>query len=328
MIKQKLDLAVKAKVDSVICWDPMIIAEVKKRQLPLHISTQASISNSTAAQFYKDLGAECIVLARECTIKDMVEIKKNVNINLEVFAHGAMCMAVSGRCFISQFTTGHSANRGDCKQPCRYDYELTNDTKEINIKLQNSNFMSPKDLCTMPILDKLLLAGADTLKIEGRARNPEYVAVTVKAYRKAIDAFYTNQLTPQLQKKLTDDLKTVFNREFSNGFYMGQRISDWSKPGNFATKKKEQVGKILRVYPKINVIEVSLQASSITLGDKLLISGEKCGAYFFKLESMQANHQPLKIAPKGINVGIKIDDTTLIRANDELYILKSIFDEK
>jgi putative protease len=325
MVKRQLDVAVEANVDSVICWDPMIMAEVKRRQLPLHISTQASISNSAAAQFYKDLGAECIVLARECTLKDMVEIKKNVDIDIEVFIHGAMCMAVSGRCFISQFTTGHSANRGDCKQPCRYDYELTNDTKDINIKLQNSNFMSPKDLCTMPLLDKLLLAGADTLKIEGRARNAEYVAVTVAAYRKAIDAFYENKLTSELKTTLNNDLKTVFNREFSNGFYMGQRISDWSRPGNFATEKKEQVGRVLRVYPKINVIEVSLQASGIKLGDKLLISGERCGAYFFKLESMQANHKSLQTAEKGINVGIKIEDTTLIRANDEVYILKSIF---
>ena len=328
MIKRKLDMAVEAKVDSVICWDPMIMAEVKKRQLPLHISTQASISNATAAQFYKDLGAECVVLARECTLKDMVEIKKNVDIDLEVFIHGAMCMAISGRCFISQFTTGHSANRGDCKQPCRYDYDLVSDTKDIEIKLQNSNFMSPKDLCTMPLIDKLLLAGADTLKIEGRARNPEYVAVTVAAYRKAIDAFYENALTTELKTTLNNDLKTVFNREFSDGFYMGQRISDWSKSGNFATEKKEQVGKVLRVYPKINVVEISLQANGIELGDKILISGERCGAYFFNLESMQADHKSLTSAPKGINVGIKIEDASDIRANDEVYILKSIFENQ
>ncbi len=327
LIQRQLDVALEAKVDSVICWDPMVMAEVKKRGIPLHISTQASISNSTSAQFYKDLGAECIVLARECTMKDMVEIKKNVDVDLEVFIHGAMCMAISGRCFISQFTTGHSANRGDCKQPCRYDYDLVSDNNDIEVKLQNSNIMSPKDLCTMPLIDKILLAGADTLKIEGRARNSEYVAVTVSAYRKAIDAFYEKKLTTELKSTLNNDLKTVFNREFSNGFFMGQRISDWSKTGNFATEKKEQVGKVLRVYPKINVIEISLQASGIEIGDKLLISGERCGAYFFNLESMQANHKDLKVAPKGINVGIKIEDASEIRTNDEVYILKSIFNK-
>jgi len=325
LIHHMLDVAEKAKVDAVICWDPSIMMEVKKRGIPLHISTQASIANSSAAQFYKDLGAECVVLARECTMKDLVEIRKNVDVNIEVFIHGAMCVAVSGRCFMSQFTTGRSANRGDCQQPCRYPYEVKGENHDVELKLDNNNVMSPKDLCTMPLIDKILMAGANTLKIEGRARGPEYVAVATRSYRKAIDAFYEDNLTDELKAELTADLKSVFNREFSDGFYMGQPINDWSKEGNFATKKKEQIGKILKVYPKINVIELAVQANNLKIGDEVLVTGERCGAYFFELESMQVEHESIEFASKGINVGIKVKDASDLRANDKVYRLVSVF---
>ncbi len=326
-IKRQLDVAKANNVDAVICWDPAVIALAKERELEFHISTQASISNIHSAKFYKDLGAKCVVLARECTMKDLVEIRKNVDIDIEVFIHGAMCVAVSGRCFMSQFTSGHSANRGDCHQPCRYPYEVVGTNNDINLTLQNSNVMSPKDLCTMPFIDKLLMAGASKLKIEGRARGPEYVAVTTAAYRKAIDLFYEKQLTQSIQNDLTTELKTVFNREFSNGFFMGQPMNDWSKDGNFATQNKFQVGIIEKVYPKINVIEVAVQANPLTIGDKVLVTGERCGAYMFNLESMQVNHENITIAEKGISVGIKVENAADLRANDKVYTLKSIFED-
>jgi putative protease len=151
------------------------------------------------------------------------------------------------------------------------------------------------------------------------------VAVATRSYRKAIDAFYEDNLTDELKAELTADLKSVFNREFSDGFYMGQPINDWSKEGNFATKKKEQIGKILKVYPKINVIELAVQANNLKIGDEVLVTGERCGAYFFELESMQVEHESIEFASKGINVGIKVKDASDLRANDKVYRLVSIF---
>lgn len=325
-ISRMLDLAEQGKSDAVICWDPMIMQACKERGLPIHISTQASIANSASAQFYKDLGAKCIVLARECTLKDVVEIKKDVDIEIETFIHGAMCVAVSGRCFMSQFTTGHSANRGDCKQPCRYPYQTVKGTNhDIELTLTKSTVMSPKDLCAMPMLDKLLMAGIDKLKIEGRARGPEYVAASVKAYRQAIDAFYAGTLDQKLLDKLTEDLKGVFNREFSNGFYFGQPMDAWAEDGNMATKKKEHLGKVLKVYPKINVIEVQLQTGDLALGEELVIIGERCGAYSLIADSIQIEHESREKAFKGEAIGMKVKDASDLRANDQVYRITSIF---
>ncbi|MCX8147630.1 MAG: U32 family peptidase, partial [Candidatus Woesearchaeota archaeon] len=210
MIKE----AKKAKVDAVICWDPAVIMQARKitkGKIPLHISTQASVSNSEAARFYKKLGAKRIILARELNLKQIKDIKNKVNIEIECFVHGAMCVSMSGRCFMSQFVFGRSANRGDCLQPCRRSYIIKDKEEGFELELGNNYVLSPMDLCTLPFIEKLIEAGIDAFKIEGRARSPEYVKVVTECYRKAIDAYFDKKLTPELKQELMNKLRTVYN---------------------------------------------------------------------------------------------------------------------
>ena len=214
--------AKKANIDAIICWDLSVIRLCKKHDVPFHISTQASISNSESAKFYADLGAERIILARECTLEQIKDLKSKVgNLPIETFIHGAMCVAVSGRCFMSQFSYCKSANKGDCIQPCRRSYKIIDEETGKEFSVENNYIMSAKDLCTMPILDKIVDAGISSLKIEGRAKAPEYVKTVVSCYRKAIDAIGNDTFTEDLKLKLYNELKISFNRDFSFGFYLG-----------------------------------------------------------------------------------------------------------
>lgn len=326
-IQQALDVAATSKTDAVICWDPMVIQACRERGLNFHISTQASISNARAAKFYQDLGAKCVVLARECTLEDIVTVKRETDVKVECFIHGAMCVAISGRCFMSLDQCGHSANRGDCHQPCRYPFEVKGTQHPAEFQLNGQTVMSPKDLCAMPIIDLVLKAGVDILKIEGRARGPEYVAKTVKAYRQAIDAYYEGTLTTERKAAGEAELAKVFNRGFSNGFYLGRPMNAWAEDGNQATMKKELLGIVEKVYPKINVIEVKLQTRGISTGEQLLITGSRCGAYEFTLDSMQVEHQSIEQAEQGTIVGVKVADASNLRANDKVFRLYSIFDQ-
>ncbi|MBW3019886.1 U32 family peptidase, partial [Candidatus Woesearchaeota archaeon] len=273
----------KGKVDAIICWDQLIIQLCKKHKVPFHISTQASISNSSSAKFYKELGAERIVFARECSLEQIKQILENVKIESEVFVHGAMCVAVSGRCFMSQFSYGKSANRGQCLQNCRREYGVNKTScsnehhikdvdREFEFNLGNNYVMSAKDLCTIPFLEKLM--DFDSFKIEGRNRSPEYVSTVVKVYRKAIDLAYENKLTKEIKEELMEELKTVYNRGFSNGFYLGKPINEFTDEyGSKATTKKEFVGKIVNYYSKNNVAEIIVESNTFEKGNKLMIQG-------------------------------------------------------
>lgn len=320
-VKRIISGAKKAGVDNIICWDLAVIQECKKQGMPFHISTQASVANTEAAKFYKELGAERIVLARECKLEDVKAIKQNSGIEIEAFIHGAMCVSVSGRCFMSQHLFKKSANRGDCLQPCRREYKII-DEENNELLLGEDYVMSPKDLCALPFIDKLIEAGIDCFKIEGRARSPEYVKTVVSAYREAIDAYEKGEFSKELADRLVEKLKTVYNRGFSRGFYFGMPTADdfTDAGGSKATQRKSYVGYVTNYYKEPGVAAIKLEAGALKKGDRIMIQGEKTGVQEQTVESMQINKKPLDKAEKEL-VGIKLNFTA--RENDKVYKIES-----
>jgi len=313
---EKIIKKIKGKVDAVICWDPAVIELCRKYKIPFMISTQSSVSNSESAKFYKKLGAKQIVLARELNLKQIKEISKILPI--ECFAHGAMCVAVSGRCFMSQHLFNRSANRGACIHPCRRTYKVIDEQEGYELRLDNNKVMSAKDLCTLPFIEKMKKAGIRSFKIEGRNRDPRYVDTVVRVYRKAID----NRLTKTEIKELMDELKNVYNREFSSGFYLGLPTSD-----DFATiehsaakEKKEYIGKVIHYFKGAEVATIKL-VKDLKIGDKLVIIGNTTGLENIKVESMQIKNKDIKKAKAKEEVGIKLP---LVRKNDEVYLIKKV----
>ena len=332
-IKKVEKIVKKAKeigVDAIIAWDFAILKLCKENEIRIHLSTQASVSNYSSAEYYhKKFGVKRIVLARECTLLDVKsiigKIKKNkLNLEIETFVHGAMCVSVSGRCFISQFQFNRSANRGDCIQPCRREYIVIDSEEKHKFSLGNDFVMSPKDLCTLPFLEKLIKVGIDSFKIEGRNRSPEYVKTVVSVYKEFLD-FYTSlkRNEKELEKKkkeLIERLKTVYNRGFSSGFFMGREIESWTDSyGSKATKKKIYVGKVVNYYPKVKVVEVKIEAGSLKAGDDMMIQGTTTGVFEQKIESMQLGGKNVKSVVKGKNVGVRV--TSKVRKNDKVYTI-------
>jgi len=313
-IKKILKKAKQAKIDAIHAWDMSIVKESLKLKIPVHLSTQASVSNSEAAKFYKKLGIKRIILARECSLEQIKKIKKETKMEIEVFIHGAMCVSVSGRCFISQFEFGKSANRGECLQPCRRDY-IIEDEEGNKLRLGKNYVLSPKDLCALPFIEKLIKAGIDSFKMEGRNRSPEYVKTVTEVYREAIDNRNFNR------KKLLDKLKTVYNRGFSSGFFLGiPTKDDWTDVyGSKATTKKVYIGKILHFYNKIKVAEIKIETKELKLGDKLMIQGPTSGVFEQKLTSMEIKHKKIKQAKKGSVIAVKLKK--IARKNDKIYII-------
>lgn len=308
---------VKGMVDAIICWDNSVISLCKKYKIPFHISTQASVSNSESAKFYKKIGAERIVLARELDIKQIKEISKIIDV--ECFIHGAMCVSESGRCFTSQFLENKSANRGQCLQFCRRAW-IVRDEDGNELKLENNRVMSAKDLCTLPFIEQLKKAGIKAFKIEGRNRSPEYVKAVVSAYRKALD----NRLSKEEIKKLIEQLKIVYNRGFSSGFYLGLPTSDdFSRTEDGEAKERKIVlGTITKYWPKLQVAALKINTNSLKIGDEIYIIGKNSGLSRVKISSMEIDHKPVNLALKGMLVGIKApkcqkgDDVFLIKNQD------------
>ena len=311
---EKIFKQLKGKIDAVICWDFSVINLCKKYKIPFHISTQASISNSQSAKFYKNLGAERVVLARELNLKQIKQISKFVE--AECFAHGAMCVAVSGRCLMSQALFGKSANRGQCIHPCRRSYIIKDKQEGYELEVQNDKVLSAKDLCTLPFVEKLKSAGITSFKIEGRNRDARYVDTIVRVYRKALDK--------KLNKKEIDDslkeLEKVYNKGFSSGFYLGLPTSDdFAKIEHSAsTEKKHFVGKIKKYLPKINVAIIKL-VSELKKGDEIIVIGKSTGIVKSKVESIEINKNKIEKAVKGNEIGIKISP---VKTNDEVYVIK------
>jgi len=317
---------IKNKVDAIICWDLSVIQLCKKHKIPFHISTQASVANIESAKFYKNLGAERIVLARELNLKQIKKISKIINI--ETFIHGAMCVSVSGRCFMSQFLFNKSANRGECVQPCRRSYIVKSsepvqassakyvirDKQEgYELEVKNDKIMSAKDLCALPFIEKLKKAGIKTFKIEGRNRDSRYVDTVVRVYRKALD----KKLTKTEIKEAIEKLKKVYNRGFSSGFYLGVPTSDdFAKvEHSAATEKKHFIGKINHYFPKIQVATIKL-VSELKVGDKIVVIGKTTGLEKAKVERLEIKNKSVKKGKKLQEVGLKLP---LVKKNDEVY---------
>lgn len=311
---EKIFKQLKQKIDAVICWDFSVINLCKKYKIPFHISTQASISNSQSAKFYKNLGAERVVLARELNLKQIKQISKFVEV--ECFAHGAMCVAVSGRCLMSQSLFGKSANRGQCIHPCRRSYVIKDKQEGYELEVQNDKVLSAKDLCTLPFIEKLKSAGITSFKIEGRNRDARYVDTIVRVYRKALD----KKLNKKEIEESLKELEKVYNKGFSSGFYLGLPTSDdFAKIEHSAsTEKKHFVGKIKKYLPKINVAIIKL-VSELKKGDEIVVIGKSTGLVKSKIESIEINKNKIEKAVKGNEVGIKIPS---VRTNDEVYVLK------
>ena len=319
----------ETSIDAIICWDPAVIQIAKKLKIEVHISTQASIANSEAANLYKKLGAKRVVLARECSLKQIKKIKKETNVEIEVFIHGAMCVSISGRCFISQFLNGKSANCGECQQPCRQKYLIKQIHGGKELEIGKDYVLSPKDLCTLGFIENILEVGVDCLKIEGRNRSPEYVATVTKAYRIVIDFYYENKGKKhfkedfeKLKKKSLKELETVFHRGQSSGFYMNKPLNEWVKSdGNQATEIKERVGIVSHCYSKIGVAEILIQGKkTIKIGDELLFQGSNTGSLRNKIISLEIEHKAVKIAKDVDKVATKT--ISPVRKNDVVFLIK------
>jgi len=320
---EKVMLAAKdAKVDAVICWDMAVFNLAKNAGIPIHISTQASVSNYQAFKFYSDLGAARIILARECSLADIHDISRKaesdgLKCEIETFIHGAMCVSISGRCFLSADTFGKSANRGQCLQPCRRLYKITDVEDEENKYILGSDFiLSPKDLCSIEILPKLIEAGISSFKIEGRIRPPEYVKATVSCYRKALWAIESGDYTPLLIDELKTELSKIYNRGFSQGFYLGLE-KDWISRGLGARESKEYCGEVVKYYNKIQVAEFLIRSGSLKIGDKILIYGKTTPAQYSVITEIQINHQSVELVNKGERCGIKTSFT--VRPRDKIF---------
>ncbi len=318
----------EAKIDAIICWDLSVIQIARKLGIEIHISTQASIANSMSAEFYRKIGAKRVVLARECSLEQIKEIKKHTKVEIEVFIHGAMCVSVSGRCFMSQFLYGKSANRGECQQPCRRKYLIKQIDGEKELELGEDYVMSPRDLCTINFIEKIIDSGVCSLKIEGRNRSPEYVAVVTKSYRTIIDFIFSEkkrgkefyEKLASLKEELSKNLETVYHRGQSSGFYLGKPMNEWvDAEGNKATERKIQIGKVVDYYKKIGVAEVLISNGSIKIGTTLLFQGPTTGSKREKIEFLEIDHNSIKKATKGQTVGVKIN--SLVRKNDEVYMV-------
>lgn len=319
-IKKILIEAKKTKIDAIISWDLGVIKLAKEQNLEIHLSTQASVSNSLAINEYKKLGVKRVVLARECSLNNIKEIQKNANLEIEIFIHGAMCVALSGRCFLSQFLYGASANKGKCIQPCRREYLIKDVETNKELELHNNFILSPKDLCTLPFIEKILELNVSALKIEGRGKSPEYVKTVTSVYRQAIDKYFEKQLTPEIKKELFEKLKTVYNRGFSDGFYLGKPINEWSEiRGSIATKTKTKIGKITNFFVKKNVAEIKIESNSLKINDDILIIGPTTGVLEETIKEMKYEKNiSTTIAKKGEIISIKVKER--VRRNDEVYL--------
>jgi U32 family peptidase len=305
---------IKGQIDSVICWDMSVINLCRKYKIPFHISTQASVSNIEAAKFYKRLGAERIVLARELNLNQIKKISEVIP--TECFIHGAMCVSISGRCFTSQFVHGLSANRGQCIHPCRRAYTVK-DNSGNELQLRNNRIMSAKDLCTLPFIDKIKKTGVTSFKIEGRSRSLEYVKIVTEEYRKAID----KKLSREEINKGLNELRKVYNRDFSSGFYIKMPTSDdfsYSENGE-QNERKEFVGRVEKYWQKAGAATVKMFSGRIKAGDEIYLISKNRAIKRFTVESLEKDGKSVESAKKGEEVGIKLPRCSI---GDDIYIIR------
>lgn len=328
IIKTLLDAAKSAGLTAVIAMDQAVIAYARQIDFEIHISTQINITNIETVKFYA-MFADTMVMSRELSLRQVKKICEQIEseqikgpsgnlVEIEIFGHGALCMAVSGKCYLSLHSHNSSANRGACKQNCRKKYTVIDQESGFEIELDNEYMMSPKDLCTLNFLDQVIDAGVKVLKIEGRGRAPEYVATVIKTYREAIDAYADGTYTPEKVDTWMTELEKVYNRGFWSGYYLGQKLGEWSNgSGSQASQKKVYVGKGVHFFPKPSIAEFKIEAFNIKLGDTILITGPTTGVQELELTEMMVNDEHLSIAEKGDSCTIPTNFR--IRPSDKLY---------
>ena len=328
IVKTLVKRAKEANITAVIAMDQAVIAVARELGMEVHISTQINITNVETVKFYA-MFADTMVLSRELSLRQVKHITEQIEkeqikgpsgrlVEIEIFGHGALCMAVSGKCYMSLHSHNSSANRGACKQNCRKKYTVIDQETGFEMELDNEYIMSPKDLCTIDFLDQVADAGIKVLKIEGRGRAPEYVARVIKCYRDAIDSVENGTYDKDKVISWMQELEKVYNRGFWSGYYLGQKLGEWSKgSGSHATQKKVYIGKGVHFYPKAKIGEFKIEAYDLSLGDTLLITGPTTGAKEFELKEMLVNDQALEKGTKGDSITIPLDFR--VRPSDKLY---------
>jgi len=323
-----LDAAKNAGVSAVIAADISVIMYARAIGLEVHISTQVNITNFEAVKFYAQF-ADVVVLAREMNLGRVWEISNQIKeqqikgpsgnlMRLEMFVHGALCMAISGKCYLSLHETNSSANRGACLQTCRRAYTVTDKETGAELEIDNEYIMSPKDLKTIHFLNKILDAGVSVLKIEGRARSPEYVKTTVQCYHEAVEAFFDNTFTEEKIKNWDERLASVFNRGFWDGYYLGQRLGEWSANyGSRATKRKIYIGKCTNYFTNIQVAEFKLETQNLKPGDEIIITGPTTGVVQTHVKEIRFDLNPVEEGLKGQYISVPVD--TKLRRSDKLF---------
>lgn len=324
-----IDAVRESGISAIIASDIAAITYARSVGVEVHISTQLNVTNIEAVRFFSQF-ADVVVLARELNldqvkaIADAIE-RENIRgprgelIRIEMFCHGALCMAVSGKCYLSLHEMNSSANRGACTQICRRGYTVTDRETGDQLDIENKYIMSPKDLKTIHFLNKMIDAGVRVFKIEGRARGPEYVKIAVRAYSEAIDAICRGEFTEERIARWDEELGKIFNRGFWNGYYLGQRLGEWSaKYGSSATKVKKYVAKGVRYFPKLGVGEFVMEAGELHPGDEVVITGTDTGAIIMTIEELRLEYDPVPVVKKGDNFSIKVPRK--IRPSDRLYL--------
>ena len=325
-----IDAAKAANITAVIVSDVAVMVYCRQVGMEVHLSTQLNISNIEALKFYAQF-ADVAVLARELNMDQVAEIYRQIEeqdirgprgelVRIEMFCHGAFCMAISGKCYMSLHDSNRSANRGQCTQICRRSYTVTDNETGNQLEIDNKYIMSPKDLKTIRFIDKMMKAGVRVFKIEGRARGPEYVYEVVTCYKEAIQSVLDGNYTEEKKNQWDERLSTVFNRGFWDGYYQGQRLGEWTKNyGNKATEKKVLVGKVMKYFSKLGVAEIAVEASEIEKGQNMLITGPTTGILKFDASEIRYDLQPVDKAEKGWRVSIPVPDK--VRPNDKVYKL-------
>lgn len=327
LMKRIIDKAKMAGITAVIASDQAVINYASSVGFEVHISTQTNVTNLETIKFFSHF-ADVMVLARELSLIQVKAItdgikKDNITgpsgnlIEIEIFAHGALCMAVSGKCYLSLHTNNSSANRGACVQNCRRTYEVK-DEEGNELLIDNEYIMSPKDLCTIGFIDDIINAGVKVLKIEGRGRSPEYVKTVTECYREAADAYLEGSYNKEKIELWNKKLATVYNRGFWDGYYLGQELGEWSEGhGSQATTRKKFLGQGIKYFPKINIAEFRIETHSLSVGDKILITGPTTGVIETTVKELRVDNQSVEKVEKGVNFSIPIDE--IVRPSDKLY---------
>ncbi len=331
LMRDIVNNAKEAGLTAIIASDIAVLQYANEVGVEVHLSTQLNIANTEALRFYAQF-ADVVVLARELNMEQVASIHKDIIdqdirgkhgelVRIEMFCHGALCMAVSGKCYLSLNNLNASANRGACMQVCRRGYTVKDKESDLELDIDNQYIMSPKDLKTIHFLNKMLDAGVTVFKIEGRARGPEYVRTVVACYKEAIQAYFDGTFTDEKIAAWDERLARVFNRGFWNGYYLGQRLGEWTKNyGSLATRKKVYAGRCTNYFRNIGVAEFTIEAAAVHAGDELLVTGETTGAYECVAEDIRVDEKTAAVAEKGQAFSIKTDK--VIRRGDRLYIMQ------